>query len=35
MGETAAMVPAKPAKVPTEGPLNRSLDMVCTLPIAN
>lgn len=28
IGDTAAIVPAKPAKVPTEGPLNRSLEMV-------
>ena len=28
IGEKAATVPAKPAKVPTEGPLNRSLDKV-------
>ena len=26
--ETAAILPAKPAKVPTEGPLKRSLDNV-------
>ena len=33
--DTAAIVPAKPANVPTEGPLNKSLDMVCMLPMAN
>lgn len=35
MGEKAATVPARPASVPTEGPLKRSLDSVCILPIAN
>ena len=28
IGEIAATVPASPARVPTEGPLNRSLDRV-------
>lgn len=35
MGEKAATVPAKPANVPTEGPLKRSLDNVWMFPIAN
>ena len=33
--ETAPTLPANPAKVPTEGPLNKSLDSVCRFPIAN
>ena len=28
IGENAATVPANPAKVPTDGPLNKSLDKV-------
>ena len=28
IGESAAMVPANPARVPTEGPLNKSLERV-------
>ena len=28
IGEIAAMVPANPANVPTDGPLNKSLDRV-------
>ena len=28
IGENAATVPAKPASVPTDGPLNKSLDNV-------
>lgn len=33
--ENAATVPAKPANVPTDGPLNKSLDIVWIFPIAN
>ena len=35
IGENAATVPASPANVPTDGPLNKSLDSVWILPIAN
>ena len=33
--DMAATVPARPAKVPTEGPFNKSLESVCMLPMAN
>ena len=35
IGEKAAIVPASPANVPTDGPLNKSLESVWMLPIAN